>query len=137
MVAHAQAELPNECCGVLAGRLEVQGSSQADGAEAVPIGDVIRHYPLSNDLASPTEYYSAPFGPHKDMRKEGLELLAIYHSHPQTDPVPSQKDIERNYYGSEVVHFIISMKDGEPRMRGWRLRESDFEEADWTLTEAN
>src|SRR5438552_1090553 len=87
MIAQARAELPNECCGLLAGRVE-------GGA-----GRVERRYPLVNRAASPTEYDGDPKGQlaaQKDMRRLGLELLAIYHSHPTAAPVPSKKDLARN-----------------------------------------
>jgi proteasome lid subunit RPN8/RPN11 len=130
MLRHAQAEFPNECCGLLAGQL-----SGVSGP--LPVGRVTKRYPLVNELASPTEYMSGKslFYAQKDMRQEGLELLAIYHSHPTSEPVPSRKDLERNYYGSEVVHFIISLKDKEPLMRGWRLEEAEYSEVEWESVE--
>src|SRR5271165_2728722 len=97
MLAQAVAELPNECCGLLAGR---------DGL-------VTHRYPLTNALASPVRYESDPqtmFAAFKDMRREGTDLLAIYHSHPTSAAVPSRTDLERNFYGSDVVHVIISLK---------------------------
>ena len=70
MLAQAVSELPNECCGLLAGR-----------------GDRVTHrYPLSNALASPVRYESDPramFAAFKDMRQQRTDLLAIYHSHPR------------------------------------------------------
>jgi proteasome lid subunit RPN8/RPN11 len=48
MVAQAVAELPNECCGILAGIV--------DADEAGAIGRVRRHYPLVNAAASPKEF---------------------------------------------------------------------------------
>src|SRR5438270_778344 len=44
MLAQAVAELPNECCGLLAGRA----------------GRVSHRYPLTNALASPVRYESDP-----------------------------------------------------------------------------
>src|SRR5262245_30819973 len=99
MLAQALSESPNECCGLLAGRE----------------GGVTHRYPLRNALASPVRYESDPrdlLAADKDMRQQGTELLAIYHSHPTSEPVPSRTDLERNFYGSEVVHLIISIKDG-------------------------
>lgn len=127
MIAHAQSAYPNECCGLLAGRRR----AGSDRSESETIGEVTRHFPLANELASPTEYQSVPFKANKDMRNEGLELLAIYHSHPSSEPVPSRKDIERNYYGGEIVHLIISLKDKQPLMRGWRLGETAYSEVEW------
>ena len=121
MFAQAQAEFPNECCGLLAGTV-------AAGAT-----EVVRRYPLANAAASPVEYLSEPkqmFDAVRDMRKHGFDVLAVYHSHPTSDPVPSKADRERNY-SPEVVNLIISLKDGPPAMRGWWLTADSATEATW------
>jgi proteasome lid subunit RPN8/RPN11 len=123
IVAQAFAELPNECVGLLAAKRE--------NAEAVI--RVERCYPLMNALASPVEYLSddaSMLAADRDMRKNGLDIVAVYHSHPTTEPIPSRKDLERNY-SSTVVNFIISLKGPTPLMRGWWLTETDFREAEW------
>ena len=122
MLAQAQAELPNECCGLLAGRIDER-----------KVGRVLARYPLVNAAASPREYLGDDrmlFAAHKDMRNRGFELLAIYHSHPSSDPVPSKTDLARNYF-PDVMHLIISLKGNEPLMRGWWLGESEYGEAEW------
>ncbi len=124
MYAHARTELPNECCGLLAGRVE-------EG-----VGRVERRYTLVNALASPVEYESEPrslLDAFRDMHHRGLDELAFYHTHPTSDPVPSAKDLARNYYGEAVIHLIISLKGGEPRMRGWWLGAETFREAEWKV----
>jgi len=70
----------------------------------------------------------------RDMRGLGLEIVAIYHSHPTSAPVPSRTDLERNY-SPHVMNFIISLQDGNPQVRGWWLSDKDFREADWRLAE--
>jgi proteasome lid subunit RPN8/RPN11 len=125
MLAQAVAELPNECCGLLAGRVEE--------SEWLPLGWVTRRYPLVNELASAREYLCGDrslFDAQRDMRQHGLELVAIYHSHPTSDPVPSRKDREQNYYG-DVTHLILSLKNGQPQVRGWRLSAVSHSEAAW------
>jgi proteasome lid subunit RPN8/RPN11 len=120
MLAQAVSELPNECCGLLAGR----------------DGRVTHRYPLTNALGSPVRYESEPramFAAVKDMRARGTELLAIYHSHPTSDPVPSRTDLERNFYGSEVVHLIVSLRGGKPTVRAWHLDDSSFRPAEWSV----
>src|SRR5207253_7450141 len=97
MVAQAKAELPNECCGFLAGLVE-----------EAKVGRVHERYPLVNNAASPTEYLANDrtlFNAYRDMRARGLDLLAVYHSHPVTEPVPSKTDLERNYF-IDVMHLI-------------------------------
>ena len=126
MLQQARAELPNECCGQLAGMIGEDG-----------IGHVSHQFPLVNELASPVEYQSAPFAAEKAMRTLGIDLLAIYHSHPTSEPVPSRTDLDRNFYGEMsnysdgLIHLIISLKGGRPHLRAWRLGESSYEEAEW------
>jgi len=125
MLAQARAELPNECCGLLAGRI-VNGR-----------GLVEKCYPLVNKAASPTEYLSderSMFAAFKDWRSRGLDVLAVYHSHPTSPPVPSRKDLEMSY-GPDVVNFIISLQAGQPVMRGWWLGTNGYREAEWELVE--
>src|SRR3954447_4052537 len=88
MIRHAREEQPNECCGLLAGAV-------ADG-----VGRVERLYRLVNSAASPVEYESEPrsmLAAMRDMIARGLDVVAVYHSHPTSRPVPSRKDLDRNY----------------------------------------
>jgi proteasome lid subunit RPN8/RPN11 len=128
MVAHARAELPNECVGLLAGRLVEPGTA---GGER--LGRLERRYPLVNAAASPREYLSDPksmFAAMKDMWGHGLDPLAVYHSHPTSAPIPSRTDLERNY-SPEVVNFIVSLAGAEPLLRGWWLTDRDYRAAEW------
>jgi proteasome lid subunit RPN8/RPN11 len=66
------------------------------------------------------------------MRARGIDILAIYHSHPTSEPVPSRKDRERNY-SPDVMNFIISLASNEPQVRAWWLTSDDHREAEWEL----
>jgi [CysO sulfur-carrier protein]-S-L-cysteine hydrolase len=125
MVAHAAAGLPNECCGLLAGRISEDGAS----------GQVTVHYPLTNELRSPTVFLSDSremFAAVKDMRQKKTEVLAVYHSHPSSMPIPSKRDLERNY-SSGVVNVIIGLVSESPDVQAWWLNESSFDAAQWEL----
>jgi [CysO sulfur-carrier protein]-S-L-cysteine hydrolase len=116
VIDHAHAELPYECCGLLAGVVR-------DG-----VGVVCARYPIWNDAASPTEFLSNPedmLRAHRSMRERGLELLAIYHSHPGAAPVPSRRDLEKNTYGDSVVHLIVGLGGPAPEVRGWWFRRGE------------
>lgn len=94
IIQHALAERPLECVGLLAGR-----------------GDVVeRDFRLVNEATSPTRFFAAEslFQPMRDMREAGLDLLGIYHSHPETPAIPSRRDIEENFY-PDAVHVIVSL----------------------------
>ncbi len=127
MLAQAIAEQPNECCGLLAGRVRP--------GRPAPEGWVERRYPLINAAASPTEYLSdarGMFDAHRDMRRRELEILAVYHSHPTSRPVPSRTDLARNY-SPDVVNLIVSLEHEKPQTRGWWLTEHDYHAAEWTI----
>jgi proteasome lid subunit RPN8/RPN11 len=132
MVGQALTEQPNECCGLLAGTLE----APKDGDLAV--GRVVRRYPLVNAAASPKRYHSEGrdlLDAHKDMRHEVLELLAVYHSHPTSEPVPSRTDQENWWHGPNVVCLIVSLTTTPPTVRGWWMTEQGFHEAEWMIKE--
>ena len=123
MLGHARAELPAECCGLLAGRIEGR------------VGRVTQHLPLVNALTSPTEYESDPrsmFAAHKVMRAASTDILAVYHSHPTSDPVPSRRDRERSY-DDQVVNLIIGLRRAEAEVRGWWLAADAAREASWEV----
>ena len=125
VVDHARRELPNECCGLLAGHI-VAG-----------VGVVTTRFTIGNDAASPTEYETNPralLAAFRAMRGAGTDLLAIYHSHPASAPIPSRRDVERNTYGETVVHLIVSLAETEPRLRGWWLTAAGSLEAPLEIT---
>jgi proteasome lid subunit RPN8/RPN11 len=124
MLWHALAEQPLECCGLLAGAIREDG-----------VGVVKLRYPLLNAAASAIEFESEPrshFSADRDIRRQGLEVLAVYHSHPTSEPVPSRKDLERNNW-PQAVTLIISLKTRPPTIRGWWLDADSYREAEWML----
>ena len=129
MISHACADYPVECCGLLAGTME-------DG-EGGKLGRVTARYPLVNAAASPVEFESEPrsmFTAVRDMTRRGLDVLAVYHSHPASPALPSKKDLARNY-SPDVVNFIVSLTTTPPTVRGWWLTDVDYLEADWDSVE--
>lgn len=108
--------VPNEeCCGLLAGR---------DGV-------ISAIYPAANALASATAYEIAPaelFRLMREIRKRGLELLGIYHSHPNGENRPSRRDIERAYY-PDTAYFILSpLPDAPQPVRAFLIRDGGVSE---------
>ena len=113
---HARSNPDEECCGLLAGR---------DSA--------IRHAFSARNVADlpAVAYEIAPkelFCLMREIRASGLELLGIYHSHPNGDNRPSPRDVERAYY-PDVAHFIISPHADEPQpVRAYSIREGRWAE---------
>jgi proteasome lid subunit RPN8/RPN11 len=134
MISQAYSELPNECCGFLAGNIHAPSLTTQT---SLPVGRVECRFPLVNSADNPKKYEASSkslIEAHVEMRRQGIHELAIYHSHPVSAPIPSRTDLERNYYPN-AVHFIISLQDEKPTARAWWLTEIDFREADWRLTD--
>jgi proteasome lid subunit RPN8/RPN11 len=97
-------------------------------------GVVEARYPLPNEAASPVECVSegrATFDATRDMDRRGLIVLAVYHSHPSTPPLPSKTDLERNY-SRDVVTVIVSLQSEPPRVLGWWLSDDGYSQAEMT-----
>ncbi len=121
MVSHCLREAPLECCGILGG--------------VAP--RVSSFHSLRNAAASPTRYDADP----RDLiqavvalRQQGAEILAIYHSHPRWEAVPSLTDLRENYYGA-VPRIIVSLLHDPPDVRVWRLDPESYQELAWITVE--
>lgn len=113
MVAHARAHRPLEACGLVGGR---------DGRAE-------RFYPTPNADQSPVHYTIPPKEILRVMReldRDGLELVAIFHSHPASRAYPSQTDVQNAHY-PESVYLILSLAAEEPDLRGYRIVDGTIE----------
>jgi len=131
MLAQAKSERPLECCGLLAGIIVPADPSGTTG----PLGVVLRRYPLLNAARSGVLFESDPrsmFDAVRDIDGRGWQILAVYHSHPTSAPIPSKTDLERNY-DPAVMNLIISLRDPEPLVRAWWLTAEEFHEAAWEI----
>ena len=106
---HARAEAPNEACGVILFRTGV--------AE--------RYVPGRNRLASPYRYELEVDPEVWFLEDEGYEL-AVFHSHPETEPRPSRTDLENIGLWSGRPYLILSGATGE--LRAWRIEDGRAEE---------
>lgn len=109
MFAHAQETYPEECCGLLAGP-----------------GDQPTHlYRIHNAHETPKVFYEmAPkeqFYAFKNMRHNGLSLLGIYHSHPESPARPSESDIQLAY-DPQPHYLLMSLQQRDrPELRAYRI----------------
>jgi [CysO sulfur-carrier protein]-S-L-cysteine hydrolase len=107
IVAHARAEAPNECCGIIAAR---------DG-EAVAV------HRATNVAASPLRYEMDGMEQYRiqtAIEDAGLELGAIYHSHTRSAPEPSPTDVNLAFY-PDAEYVIVGLANGAVDVRSWRI----------------
>ncbi|MDP6542643.1 MAG: M67 family metallopeptidase [Phycisphaerae bacterium] len=123
MLDQARAEAPIEACGMLAG-IE---------------GKVSKLYRMTNADAACDHFMMTPeeqFAVVKDIRAEGLAMLAIYHSHPETPARASQEDI-RLALTDGVIYVIVSLADETPVVKGFLIDNGSVTEVPVTIEEGS
>jgi proteasome lid subunit RPN8/RPN11 len=114
MVTHCMACYPNEACGILAGT-----------------GNRVKKvYLMSNSEPSPVSYVMEPkeqFRVMKELRQEGLSMVAIFHSHPQSPAYPSPKDISLAFYDDAVYVIIGLIRRNLPEVRAFEIVDGNIQ----------
>lgn len=113
IILQAQKDLPNEACGYLAGKN----------------GIVTKAYAIKNIDQSHEHFSFDPeeqFAAIKDMRKENLVAIAVYHSHPETPARPSKEDIKLAY-DPEIYYLIISLAGEAPEIKSFKIKKKPAE----------
>lgn len=118
MLAHVAGLWPEEACGLVGGR----------------DGRAVRLYPVENTRHSPVAFEMDPLQQIKAMlamEAEGLDLIAIYHSHPDGPARPSATDVANAYY-PDAVQLIISLADrARPSVRAFTIVDGVVTEVRW------
>ncbi len=120
MIAHARKEVPNECCGVIAGK----------------DGKGLKLYPAKNEEESPVKYRIPPqelFNAIKDMESRGWDLIGMYHSHTHTEAYPSPTDVRLALW-PEAAYFILSLSPPGPVLRAFRIVEGNITEIELKIS---
>ncbi|NOY69912.1 MAG: M67 family metallopeptidase [Deltaproteobacteria bacterium] len=107
LISHAIAEAPLEACGYLAGK----------------DGTITKAYKMTNTDQSNIHFSFAPeeqFRVVKAARKEGTDLIAVYHSHPETPARPSKEDI-RLAHDPCVSYVIVSLAEGNNVIKSFKI----------------
>jgi proteasome lid subunit RPN8/RPN11 len=108
LVEHAQAELPNEACGLISLRNGV--------AE--------RFFPGRNRSASPYRFELEIDPEVWFLEDEGNEL-AVFHSHPSSPPRPSRTDVENIGLWEGRPYVILSLRTGE--LAAWTIADGSVD----------
>ena len=104
MVAHARRTYPNECCGAMLGSIE-------DGRKVVRTALALEN---SFDGPQAARYELRPedlLAADKAARERSMDLIGIYHSHPDCDAYFSQTDLKNSCPWYSFV--VLSIQKGE------------------------
>jgi proteasome lid subunit RPN8/RPN11 len=108
MIAHAQEDAPNECCGIIAGE----------------DGRAVKLFRAKNAEASPYRYNVEPkdlFRIFRECDENGWSFLAIYHSHTASEAYPSPTDVRLAFW-PEAYYVLVSLQDADKSVvRAFRI----------------
>lgn len=99
MVCHAEKIFPKECCGVMVG---------SDGVvkEAVALANVYTGPQEDFFVMDPKDLNRVD----GEARAKGLDVLGVFHSHPDCDAYFSKRDLENSC--SWFSYVVLSIKSG-------------------------
>jgi proteasome lid subunit RPN8/RPN11 len=130
LAVHAKSAFPEECCGLLVGRLlpspqlvevhlvEIHPTKNTWTAAMVDPSDSV-HSQRDRYSIDPTAILSVL----KQARCRHLEIIGIYHSHPDHAAIPSECDRELAW--PQYIYVIMAVnQDGVYACRAWQLDES-------------
>lgn len=116
IIAHAREDAPRECCGMIA----------AQDGQAVAV-----HRVRNVAVNRKTSYFMDPkeqLATWQAIEDAGLEIGAIYHSHPRSEPVPSPTDVNLAKQWPGLRWMIVGLEGAEPEVRTWRIVGTAFHE---------
>jgi [CysO sulfur-carrier protein]-S-L-cysteine hydrolase len=119
IVAHALADAPDECCGIVSSR-------EGEALEVFRMENTA-HTWMRYEM-DPRELYRVVTG----IEDDGLEVGIIYHSHTRSEPYPSQTDINLAFY-PDSIYVIVGSSTQEPVVRAFTIREQKVEEVALTV----
>lgn len=105
---HALDDAPHEACGLIGG---------LNGRASVIT-------PAPNVASQPDTHYEVDpatlVATLTSFERNGLDLIGIYHSHPNHPPAPSASDLALALY-PDTAYLIVSLQRGEPELAAWTL----------------
>jgi len=120
IIEHVDAHAPLESCGLLAGR----GST------------VEKIFFVQNQAQSALRYVMNPIeqlAAFEWIDSNDMELLGIFHSHPNGPETVSPTDIAESAYA--VMNIILSRSGKSWHARGFWMQDNDYTEAPLQITE--
>ncbi|MEG3847138.1 M67 family metallopeptidase [Microcoleus sp. herbarium19] len=129
---HAENTYPEECCGLLLGRVSagVKTLVEVWPADNAWSSQAQENWPEEKGLTERRRYAIKPedmLRAMKQGRDRNLDIIGIYHSHPDCAAVPSECD--RTMAWAQYSYIIVSVRQGSSQeFRSWTLdAEGNFQ----------
>ncbi len=104
MVAHASQAYPDECCGAMLGAVE---DGRKVVREALPLENAFEGVQATRYQLRPEDLLAADAA----ARRHGMDLIGIYHSHPDCDAYFSETDLKNSCPWYSFV--VLSIRNGD------------------------
>ncbi len=118
---HAASTYPEECCGIILGYLANESKTVV---EVMPTENAWSGETLQNTKRR--RYTIAPevmLKVQREARDRSLNIIGIYHSHPDNPAIPSESD--RVQAWQEYSYIIVSVPNGKAlELKSWCLDET-------------
>lgn len=113
MARLAEDGYPHEVCGLLVG---TAGPGGPEVVRLAPAKNLRQERAADRYLLDPDDFVAAD----AQARREGCEIIGIWHSHPDSPAWPSVTDLEAAWQGYSYV--IVCIRQGRcAEVRSWRL----------------
>jgi proteasome lid subunit RPN8/RPN11 len=103
MVAHAKSTYPNECCGAMLGAID---GDAKDVRTAIPMENAWQGSQAARYELRPGDLLNAE----REARRQNMDLVGIYHSHPDSDAYFSETDLKNSCPWYSFV--VLSIRNG-------------------------
>jgi len=107
--AHAEEEAPNECCGLIVFK-----------------GDTAERYVRGRNLLASPYRYELDIDPEVWFLEDDGYELAVFHSHPATEPIPSKTDQELSGLWGGKTFLIYGLVNDD--LRAWRIMRDEVKQ---------
>jgi [CysO sulfur-carrier protein]-S-L-cysteine hydrolase len=136
---NTEIQIPRKLTNQLLHLAQLSPSDEICGLVGSKNGMPCTCYPIKNVAEQPQRRYlldaKQQIAAMADMRENGEELFAIYHSHPKSPAQPSVYDLEAAAY-PDALYLIISLNiKGVLEMRGFKINQKNAQELVLTLLE--
>ena len=116
IVGHSYDGLPNEACGLFAGK---------------PGADLAEVFYATDNVAASTKVYTVDPKQHlradRDAEDRGLSIMGVFHSHTRTEAYPSPTDVAQA--PDPTWHYVlVSLRDDAPVVRSYRIIDGNIQE---------
>lgn len=115
---HAESAYPQECCGIMLGKMADGGKTLVEVWQTENVWSAEAAYYPDGVGTTSNQYAIAPavlLQAQRQARDRYLEIIGIYHSHPDHPAMPSEFD--RVYAWQQYSYIIVSVQ----KSKAWEL----------------